>query len=79
MVSEMYPSRFCFTYLSAPFRSTAPRKPPQSQRRASKFRCPMAWLMMRFWRSSMSGFSASPSTKLMAIRASCSRRLRLMM
>ena len=79
MVSEMYPSRFCFTYLKAPFKSTAPRKPPQSQRRALKSRCPIAWLMIRFWRSSMSGFNPRPRTKLIPIRTSWSRRLRWMM
>ena len=75
----MYPSRFCFTYLNAPFASTAPRKPKHSQRRASKFRCPIASLMIRFWRLSMIGFNASPRTKAIAISDSWGRRLRRMM
>ena len=79
MVSEMYPSRFCFTYLSAPLASTAPRNPKQSQSSASKFRWPMASLMMRFWRFSMNGFSPSPRAKLIAISTSWCRRLRRMM
>jgi len=76
IVSEMYPSVFCLTNLRPPFTSTASRNAPLSRKRAWRFPCLIAALMIRFERSSMTGLMTSPSVKLTASRSSWSLRLR---